>query len=441
MSKLPCYFAHGGVNFKNGFATVCPISAERLHIIDGTTPSNFYNNKNFTQYRKLLDKGEWPAGCHLCKQAEETDKTASMRQQAPQPDLTDYNYNTGEIKNTGLKHVELRFSNACNMACMHCSEVYSSQWGSRLKNYKPDNEDRKHNLIQLLKTQHRQGPNDNTRIELKIDQVTSIVDDLINNFPNLEKIDFAGGEVLIQKQFFPCLEQLAQHPNAKKIQIFFHTNLNADFDVQKLSKLLLPFGSVKIKISVDAGKRIYSYFRDGDWSKLKENINFLKKANPKAEMDLVCTTSIYQLMDIENIFESFLSLEVHGITPSIVFTPSYINPSLINIYFKHYMIEDFKDVLRMCNNVDKQRRKRKDYTEILSYNKKTKQFGDINDVRQCVKFIQDYVSKHQSTKADWEAFIVYSKKIDSLWKKDFNKMFKYYKRTDTGFIRQRYGKF
>ena len=68
-----------------------------------------------------------------------------------------------------------------------------------------------------------------------------------------EKIDFAGGEVLYQKQFFPVLERLAQHPNAKNLYIFFHSNFNAPFDVNTLNDLLKPFGQTKIKISVDAG--------------------------------------------------------------------------------------------------------------------------------------------------------------------------------------------
>ena len=147
------------------------------------------------------------------------------------------------------------------MACLHCSEVYSSQWGSRLKNYVPDDIDVKYNLEQLTQTQHRNGDNDTTKIDLKTAEAIRIATDLVENFPNIEKIDFAGGEVLYQKQFFPTLEKLAEHPNAKNILLFFHTNFNADFNVNRLSELLGMFGESQMKISVDAGKNIYSYFR------------------------------------------------------------------------------------------------------------------------------------------------------------------------------------
>ena len=59
------------------------------------------------------------------------------------------------------------------------------------------------------------------------------------------------------------------------MKIIFHTNFNADFQVFELSRLLENFGQVMIMISVDAGPRIYPYFRDGSWYKLQQNIQFL----------------------------------------------------------------------------------------------------------------------------------------------------------------------
>ena len=123
------------------------------------------------------------------RQTAEKEGTKSMRQDY-EADLTHYDPETGTVDFKGLKHVEMRFSNSCNMACLHCSEVYSSQWGSRLKNYKPDQDDWDHNLEQLLKTQHREGPEDNKQIRLSKADALDLADDLNKNFPNIEKIDF-----------------------------------------------------------------------------------------------------------------------------------------------------------------------------------------------------------------------------------------------------------
>ena len=146
-----------------------------------------------------------------------------------------------------------------------------------MQNYVPDNEVIQNDLRQLMGTEHRHGPNDHSEMRLTTKQALEIVEDLNENFPYLRYIDFAGGELLYQKQFFPTLRKLADHPNAKNMLISFHTNFNADFSVEELTEVLSPFGSSAIIISVDAGQRIYSYFRHGgEWNKLKSNIkNFI----------------------------------------------------------------------------------------------------------------------------------------------------------------------
>lgn len=423
MSKLPCYYAHGGLNYKNGFATTCPISGARLKMLDSQVPSEFWNNENFKEYRKSLDRGEWPSDCILCKIAEEVDGTKSMRHDYP-ADLSTYNSQTGEVSFDGLKHVELRFSNSCNMACLHCSEVYSSQWGSRLKNYEPDEIDKEFNLEQLTKTQHRIGDNDTTKIDLKTANAISIAEDLNANFPNIEKIDFAGGEVLYQKQFFPTLEKLSEHPNAKNILLFFHTNFNADFDVIKLSNLLERFGRSQIKISVDAGKNIYSYFRDGNWIKLIQNIKKFKEVNNFTIIDTVCTTSIYQLMDIQNIMTSLLELDIDCIDASIVFTPAYMNPALIMRNFSNETIQDINDTREQIRKIEQARLDSSN--TYRSWNAKNQCYTDIEGALRGLDTIENYITSHKTKDKDYIGFIHYAKKIDKLWKQNFNDVYSNY---------------
>jgi len=431
MSKLPCFYAHGAFNFKNGFATTCPISSAHLQELGQgpNLPSEFVNNVSFREYRRMLDAGQWPEHCHLCQTAEK-EGTKSMRNDYP-ADLTHYNPTTGEVGFEGFKHVELRFSNSCNMACLHCSEVYSSQWGSRLKDYEPDQQDWDHNLEQILKTQHREGPHDNKQIRLSKEDALEIVDDLIKNFPNIEKIDFAGGEVLYQKQFFPVLERLAQHPNAKNMYIFFHSNFNAKFDVRKLNDLLQPFGQTKIKISIDAGTNIYSYFRDGDWDVLKDNLDKFKKINENTYLDAVCTTSIYQILDIKNILLSLCSLDVNEISMSTVMTPRYINPAIAYRMFGNAILHDFVEIVGELEQLKEKRLQEGNFKKYRSYNHTQHEFEDIRGALRDLETIKTYILNHETIEKDIESFVVYANKIDKLWKKDFNKHFPRYKLTST----------
>lgn len=426
-NPINCYFTLGGINYKNGFVTSCPQQSDQLFVIDKEIkPSEIINSEKFKQHRLDMMSGKWPTGCHLCQEVEQASAGKSMRQDHT-PDVSHYN-SDGTISFQGLKHIELRFSNSCNLACLHCSDVYSSGWMGKLKNYMPDQEDRDHNLIQLTKKMHREGDNDSLSIDVSLEQMSIIVQDLIDNFPNLEKVDFAGGEVLYQKQFFPCLEKLAGHPNASKIKIFFHSNFNAKFDPVKLYQLLEPFGSSTIMVSVDAGQKIYPYFRTANWEILKENLSKFKSLDLKKKtlIKLVCTTSVYQVMDIVDIFESLLTLDADRINSSIVYTPRYLNPALMMQEFRDDVLADIELARTVIDKEKTRRMSGGDVTKFRSW-LRDDAFSDIYTAYLALDNIKQYVMNHRTEEKEFEALEVYIRKTDILWKQNFNDYFTNYK--------------
>jgi len=423
---LLCPYALGGINYKNGFVTSCPQQSDQLYVIkEGqfVEPSKIINSENFKKHRKELMSGVWSLGCHLCKEAEDIG-SRSMRDDfihiEESKSLENYNFETGEIAFSGLRHIELRFSNSCNMACLHCSDVYSSGWMSKLKHYVPDEEDKKYKLIQLTREFHKSSPDEDLSISISIEEMERIVADLNANFPGIRKIDFAGGEVLYQKQFIPCLKKLAEHPNANKITLTFHTNFNAKFSPEELSKALEPFEQSLIHISVDSGKNIYDYFRTGNWDVLVENIKRFRKVNKFSKLDVVCTTSAYQIMDIENVFESLISLDVDFINSSIVYTPRYMNPAVMMFKFKDDVLKDFESTYKMFER----------------YEKTGLHTAKIQSAKRALKNIEDYVINCNNLEQfNYESFLVYIQKTDRIWKQNFNSHFKKYQYVDNSIIR------
>lgn len=426
---LPCYYALGGINFKNGYATSCPQQSDQLQILDEKyLPSEFYNSKNFKEHRLDLMKGIWPRGCDMCQRVEHAKSGRSMRQEEPIK-LNHFNFETGEVDFAGLKTVEIRFSHSCNMACLHCSQVFSSGWMSKLKRYQSDEEDRKYKLEQLLGITHRKSPDDDLTISISTERALEIVEDLNRNFPNLERVDFAGGEVLYQKQFFPTLKKLAEHPNAKLMMVMFHTNFNADFDPEELSNCLKKFGRTKIQISVDAGPRLYPYFRQGNWLKLKNNIeNFKKYNNKRTEINLVCTTSAYQIMEIKDIFQGFLSLDVNFINASIVYTPDYINPSIMMYKFKDEVLKDIDETFNLIDEIKEKRLNDESAKTLYSHNEFIPgEWSDIESAKDALNIIKKYILNNKFLPEHWESFLVYIRKTDNIWKQNFNDHIQNYK--------------
>jgi MoaA/NifB/PqqE/SkfB family radical SAM enzyme len=416
VNKLPCHYAVSGINYKNGFVTTCAIQTDYLHKYKSTTlPSKFINNPNFKQFRLQLARGEWPAGCHMCAEVEHENSSNSMRFDYKY-DETHYHYETGEIDFESIKIIELRFSNSCNMACLHCSQVYSSGWMSKLKHYTPTQQDHELHLDQLTGAMHRRDPDEDFSIELSITDIKDIVEDLNKNFPNIERVEFAGGEVLHQKQFFPCLKLLAQHPNSKNIFVSFHSNFNANFDPKELSQLLEPFGESLIHMSIDSGKNIYPYFRGGDWGTLVNNINTFRSVNNFTRLGAVCTTSVYQVMDIQNVFESLLSLDIDEFHASLVYTPEYLNPTILMLHFKDDVLTDIENT----------------YAWLQQY-----PIGNLkNEALDSLHKIKTYVTTHKPASTDkwpngidshYKSFMHYITVSDKLWKQNFNDYITNYK--------------
>ena len=377
---MKCYYASSGLNYKNGWATTCPRQSDMLGM--QATPSILFNSPKFQELRDTLERDEWPKGCHLCKESEAIGHP-SMRQD-------------WEWVDDNLRHVELRFSNACNMACLHCSEVFSSGWEKVLSGYKSQvAEDYK--LDNLTGKMHRHGDGDKHKMQINMNEVVLICRDLIENFPYLEMVDFAGGEVLFQKQFYPCLEMLASHPN--RLKISFHTNFNAPFDVRELHAHLAPFKSV-ITISLDSSKEMYPYFRDGNWAKMEKNlIDFRELPDIDCLIQPTCTTSAYQMMDLGQLWGDFMDLDylVDTYDASIVQTPRYLDPAI--------MMHDFKEQM---------------FDEIWLAKENTSH--NLKALR-CVEYIESYVLNKKTSYNDYNRFLQYIGETDKLFSKDFNKAF------------------
>jgi hypothetical protein len=210
------------------------------------------------------------------------------------------------------------------------------------------------------------------------------------------------------------LRKLAEHPNAKNILISFHTNFNADFSVDELTTVLKPFKESAIIISIDAGQKTYSYFRHGGkWDKLKSNIDEFKKINDFSHVDISCTTSIYQVLEIKDLFESFHQLQCN-FDASIVQTPPYINPAIIMFEFEKEILKDFKD------------------TEDFIH----KHIGPFRrNAKYWLDYIVNYVKNTKINYHQYNRFLIYRKKSDEIWGQNFNDYFENYQIEDNELVR------
>lgn len=379
---IKCGFAWNSINYKNNKVVACARGQGKLS--SDFLPSKIYNSTDFVNLRKQLADGVWPKHCRSCEDFEKYQSSKPYRLNR-QPSIDQEEIDTGYVNNDKLKYIEFRFSTACNFLCLHCSNQYSSQWQKLVDSYEPDDLDREHRLEQF--TDKHKGQN----FSLSNSLCTEIFKDLCDNFPKLETIAIAGGEPLYQKQFWSFLKQIQSHPNISNMTLLMFSNFNYKCDYTKLAELLKPFKLVDFRISIEASKKIYPYFRSGKWESLEENLFEFRKAKmDNIKMSGVCTWGVYQMLDAFNVINDIKELNVDRVTSAIIQYPNYLNPCILKFKFNDYVQDQ---LLRL-----------------------KEKFGDEDAVQN----ILTYYNQHKSKFEHYTAFLEYISKTRDLMNKDFN---------------------
>jgi len=164
--------------------------------------------------------------------------------------------------------LEVSLGNTCDMKCMYCNHIFSSQWATEgLKNKTLSIEDYKAAATKPKKE--------------FLDLFWKWID--VEAKHSLDRIGIIGGEPLITPEFYDFLDQLLEayadvpHNNTS---IWIVTNMNSEskyFDrfIDYIPKLVKKF-HLEIHVSMESTKEQAEYIRNGlDWNRFESNVNRL----------------------------------------------------------------------------------------------------------------------------------------------------------------------
>jgi sulfatase maturation enzyme AslB (radical SAM superfamily) len=252
--------------------------------------------------------------------------------------------------NFELRHVDLRWSNACNQACAYCGPLYSSKWAK-----------------ELGRKQEKNKPG-----------LAKLKEFVFKNIENLENVYMAGGEPMLMKENKEFLDLLyKKNPNAT---IRINTNLSKTntgiFDT------VCKFKNVHWTISVESIEEEYNYIRHhGKWSDFLENFKIIQRLPHKISIN-----GLYFILNYKSIFDTvkyFQNLGIHN--NSFVIGPLY-EPLWLNILnLPKNKLEDCK--ARFKNEVSKKPGflLQNSYENIISYLTDTKFYANIELTKQELK--------------------------------------------------------
>jgi len=294
-NKSLCVLPWSGFQLEpNGDVKNCIISRNTMGNIHQQAITDIIEGEANRKLRQDMLEDNLPsncAGCHLQEKHRKDISSISSRKYYLAELGQSFLKNPDTFK---LRHVDLRWSNTCNQACVYCGPLYSSKWAKELG--------------QTIETNNKQK---------------QLEDFIFSNIRDLENVYLAGGEPLLMKQNKKFLQELLRvNPD-----VHLRINTNLSKTDTGIFDLLCQFKHVHWTISVEAIEAQYEYIRHhGSWNDFSNNLDKIKKLPHKISFNM-----LYFALNHDSIFETvnyFKSLGYHE--NSFIIGPLY-NPEGLSV--------------------------------------------------------------------------------------------------------------
>ena len=221
----------------------------------------FFHSKKFLDSRQALQAQQFPEYCVDCVRVESVTPGQSQ--------YFDFQRKFTSDGTRRLKHIDLRWSNICNLNCRYCNHQYSSSW-EKLQGIKPQSVQR--------------------------DYHASILEEVKQSYDSVEVVHLLGGEPLLQKQNEELIQSLRED-----VEIIVFTNLSTSLENNAIYNLLKQKTNVRWYISFENVGDKFEYVRAGaSWDKLVHNLNLLKD-----EGQYICVIPVYSIWSATNLLEYY----------------------------------------------------------------------------------------------------------------------------------------
>lgn len=282
-----------------------------IGFIQKETLEEIWNNTNMRRIRYQVLNNQRPPECEPCFNLEdqkvESLRLRHIRGNIPEARISLYPNALESLRQDytmpfEIPTIELKLNNLCNLKCRMCHPGDSTSWNdwSQVEEfYKKDN-----NIIASLVDEynlknkpHLDKFQDNSKWWISLKKL----------IPYFRRVEFAGGEPLMDPQHYRILDMLK--PYGDNIEIKYATNLTMLGKGQNTIWEYWPkFKSIAVNVSIDGINDTYEYIRgNADWNQLVENIKQIKNIPNISRIVGACTVQISNILTLDKICEYFLN--------------------------------------------------------------------------------------------------------------------------------------
>jgi hypothetical protein len=365
---------------QNAYDRISPCAFGPVEIQAKATDSqvNRWMNPGIEHLRSEFLSGNKPSECKRCWDEEDAGvQSLRLRTLDTYPTAYETLVETGKWKD-GPVEIVIKTSNVCNIACRSCAGWDSSYYWPEGKFYK-DTYQTTEKVFGIIKESNHFVQNRD-----KVYHPAKLWTD--KDLSNVLKINFFGGEPLLDKEHPKLLQRIVDSGRAHLVTLFYSTNCQQQAS-KKLVNLWAHFKKLEIFFSVDGMDDQFSYLRwPGDWAKTKKNIDWFLTLPEKYP-------------EVEWYFQGSQCVSIYNIA-SYWHTAEWLRAKLGNVYFN---IVDHPGYLRMT---------------ILPESAKQQIKDTIPD-----DYIRQYMLNEPTNYKALKQMIIWTKRQDLYRNQDFTKVF------------------
>ena len=318
-NKSVCVLPWTGFQLEpSGEVKNCIISKDYIGNINDTRIKNIVHGEANTMLKEKMLADLKPNNCSGCylQEKHRTDLSSIssrlyyLKEIGPKTDLKLLE----QPKDFSLKHVDLRWTNSCNQACVYCGPGLSSKWAQEL----------------------------GVKVNSKKDVRKDVKDFVFENISNLQNVYLAGGEPMLMKENLEFLKLLKE----KNPDCTIRVNTNLSTTQTGIFDLLVSFPNVHWTVSVESLGQEYEYIRHhGSWSDFEKNLATIKKLKHKISFNM-----LHFILNYNSLFDCvdhFRGLGFHDNSFIIgpLYTPTHLNILNLPTPMVEKVVERIKNLL------------------------------------------------------------------------------------------------
>ena len=296
----------------NGDVHPCCVNSVPVGNANENTLTEIFNNNKMDLLRKQFATGGRPHGCEHCWKLEKQGLSSNRQWHIGKGARDFYSQWYDNIQ---IRSLDLKPSNVCNFKCRTCNPNNSSLIADEV---------RRHSTIPVV----------SDRWEEYSDYTWKELDTLL---PNIENLDFFGGEPFLIKEVKTFLRNAVTSGHSNQIRLHFNTN--GSVFPKDIIDTLRQFKEVDLALSIDDIGSRFELTRGGVWSDVEANILKFKELGFKLY--------IFPTVNIQNVLyldELIAWADRHNITYTFNFLefPRYLNIDSLTDTAKELIVAKYK---------------------------------------------------------------------------------------------------